>query len=215
MATQNNSSLWPGVVNEHHQQLRSLVDLTSAQERQGTFTDQWPTSLFSPYVMAKAGFFYLGARDKTCCFSCKLVTQKWDSAEHPLATHRNLSPNCEVVRNYRQALFTTDKRPSIGEISEQRSKYPSQHPVKPLLAATKVRKETFHSWPLESWLTSTNLTEAGFYSHQVRDRVSCFYCGIGLQNWQRGDGIWVEHARWRPSCEFLQRHKRAEFVTES
>ena len=144
-----------------------------------------------------------------------MQTHKWDSAEHPLATHRNLPPNCEVVRNYRQPLFTTDKRPRIGEISEQRSKYPSQHPIKPLLAAKKVRKETFHSWPLESWLTSTNLTEAGFYSHQVRDRVSCFYCGIGLKNWQRGDGIWVEHARWRPSCEFLQRHKRAEFVTES
>jgi len=46
----------------------------------------------------------------------------------------------------------------------------------------------------------------------VRDRVKCFYCNGGLQNWRQNDDPWHEHAKWYPSCEFLLQKKGPEFV---
>ena len=31
-----------------------------------------------------------------------------------------------------------------------------------------------------------------------RDRVKCWYCNGGLQNWERNDIPWEEHAKWFP-----------------
>jgi len=31
-----------------------------------------------------------------------------------------------------------------------------------------------------------------------RDRVKCWYCNGGLQNWERNDVPWEEHAKWFP-----------------
>ena len=31
-----------------------------------------------------------------------------------------------------------------------------------------------------------------------RDRVKCWYCNGGMQNWERNDIPWEEHAKWFP-----------------
>jgi len=46
----------------------------------------------------------------------------------------------------------------------------------------------------------------------VRDRVKCFYCNGGLQNWRQNDDPWEEHAKWYPTCEFLLQQRGPEFV---
>jgi len=46
----------------------------------------------------------------------------------------------------------------------------------------------------------------------VRDRVKCFHCNGGLQNWSQGDDPWYEHAKWYPTCEFLLQQKCPEFI---
>ena len=37
-----------------------------------------------------------------------------------------------------------------------------------------------------------------FSSLGQRDRVKCWYCNGGLQNWERDDDAWTEHAKWFP-----------------
>jgi len=32
-----------------------------------------------------------------------------------------------------------------------------------------------------------------------RDRVKCWYCNGGLQNWDPDDEPWTEHAKWFPT----------------
>jgi len=46
----------------------------------------------------------------------------------------------------------------------------------------------------------------------VRDRVKCFYCNGGLQNWRQNDDPWHEHAKWYPTCEFLLQQRGPEFI---
>ena len=43
---------------------------------------------------------------------------------------------------------------------------------------------------------------AGFYFLGERDRVKCWYCNGGLQNWEPLDELWSEHAKWFPTYVF-------------
>ena len=43
------------------------------------------------------------------------------------------------------------------------------------------------------------------------DHVRCFYCGIGLQNWDSEDNPFVEHARWSSECQYLKDKKGSDF----
>jgi hypothetical protein len=44
------------------------------------------------------------------------------------------------------------------------------------------------------------------------DHVRCFYCGIGLQNWDSEDNPFVEHARWSSECQYLKDKKGSDFI---
>jgi len=56
------------------------------------------------------------------------------------------------------------------------------------------------------------MSQAGLYYLGERDRVKCWYCNGGLQNWARFDNPWFEHAKWFPTCEYLLQKKGPEFV---
>ena len=53
---------------------------------------------------------------------------------------------------------------------------------------------------------------AGFYYLGDRDRVKCYYCNGGLQNWEKNDVNSHEHAKWYPLCEYLLRRQGVHFV---
>lgn len=59
------------------------------------------------------------------------------------------------------------------------------------------RMETFRQWP--NRITARKIAGAGFYFVGPGDRVKCFYCNGGLQNWDRDEDPWVEHAKWYPT----------------
>ncbi|CAK8688694.1 unnamed protein product [Clavelina lepadiformis] len=50
------------------------------------------------------------------------------------------------------------------------------------------------------------------YSPVVRDRAKCWYCNGRLQNWERADDPWEEHANWFPLCEFFLQYKGPDYV---
>jgi len=79
------------------------------------------------------------------------------------------------------------------------------------------RLQTFqdrsHAWPAHRIVaTPEQMSQAGLYYLGVRDRVKCWYCNGGLQNWARFDNPWFEHAKWFRTCEYLLQKKGPEFV---
>lgn len=56
------------------------------------------------------------------------------------------------------------------------------------------------------------LADAGFFYAGFSDCTRCFFCGIGLRNWEDGDIPWIEHARWCPTCDFLRQRKGDLFI---
>jgi len=68
------------------------------------------------------------------------------------------------------------------------------------------RLSTFElKWPSRhTQATPGELALAGFYFVENPDRVACFYCNGGLQNWNYFDDPWHDHARWYPKWVKLQ-----------
>ena len=95
--------------------------------------------------------------------------------------------------------------------------FPCNNPTTPCMRTTQKRIDTFferiHNWPQERLTaTPTDMANAGLYYLGIRDRVKCFYCNGGLQNWDKYDDPWFEHAKWFPQCELLLQQKGPEYV---
>ncbi|XP_060551216.1 uncharacterized protein LOC132712796 [Ruditapes philippinarum] len=53
---------------------------------------------------------------------------------------------------------------------------------------------------------------AGFFFVGVADFTRCFCCGGGLRNWEPGDDPVLEHTRWFPRCEYINKLKGERYV---
>uniref|UniRef100_A0A915KCC3 RING-type domain-containing protein n=1 Tax=Romanomermis culicivorax TaxID=13658 RepID=A0A915KCC3_ROMCU len=65
------------------------------------------------------------------------------------------------------------------------------------------RISSFASWPKQTTICGQMLADAGFYYTGEKDRTRCFYCGVTLVNWEKGDIPWDMHDRYNPKCNFL------------
>ena len=61
-------------------------------------------------------------------------------------------------------------------------------------------------------LTPESFARAGFFYSGTADNVMCFWCGLGLNQWESTDDPMVEHVRFTPRCTWLL---RASAATES
>jgi hypothetical protein len=68
------------------------------------------------------------------------------------------------------------------------------------LANFSERLKTFKNW--QGIQSPEEMAEAGFYYTGKRDVVSCYYCGITIENWLRIDKPISEHLKWSPNCLF-------------
>ena len=107
---------------------------------------------------------------------------------------------------------TDPPHPSTREIM-----FPCNNPINPCMRNQQKRLDTFYerarNWPRHR-LTATpaDMANAGLYYLGTHDRVKCFYCNGGLQNWDTHDEPWFEHAKWFPQCEFLLQQRGPEYV---
>ena len=65
------------------------------------------------------------------------------------------------------------------------------------------RIKTFDKWPKQIQQIPEELAQAGFYYTNIGDKVKCFYCGLILYNWEKGDDVFVEHRRHCNTCKFM------------
>ena len=98
-----------------------------------------------------------------------------------------------------------------------RNTFPCLHPVNPHMRSSEARLQTFLDnssiWPAHRiCATPQQIVNAGMYYLGDRDRVKCWYCNGGLQNWERDDDPMEEHAKWFPLCEFVLQQKGPDYV---
>jgi len=95
--------------------------------------------------------------------------------------------------------------------------FPCANPHSPHLESRASRLTTFEDHATE-WArnniraTMADMADAGLYYLGVRDKVKCWYCNGGLQNWGWHDDPWFEHARWYSTCEFVMQNKGPDYV---
>ena len=98
--------------------------------------------------------------------------------------------------------------------------FPCIHPVNPHMRSSQARLQTFLDnssiWPAHRIrATPQQIVDAGMYYLGDRDRVKCWYCNGGLQNWERDDDPMEEHAKWFPLCEFVLQQKDSDYVHQT
>ncbi|KAJ8314792.1 hypothetical protein KUTeg_006942 [Tegillarca granosa] len=103
------------------------------------------------------------------------------------------------------------------KVSEPKLKNAHEQPVKnqQSLNTTEdkfARLVSFRHWPLRTAQTPEQMTESGFFYTGQDDLVQCYYCGVGMKNWEREDDPCIEHARWSPTCPYLLVNNGREFV---
>nr|CAB3225556.1 ZF(RING)-14 zinc finger protein [Phallusia mammillata] len=200
----------------HENFLRNL-DLRKESERNRTFA-HWPSETRTVYStdLARSGFFYLGNFDRVQCFSCAGVLRNWNYGDNVEAEHHRHFPHCKMTqgsetRNVplsqsertavnQQIVFHEPPDPSENETRDLRNMFPCLDPHNPHMRNLENRIESFQSWP-SSRINATpfEIARAGFYYLGEGDRVKCWYCSGGLQNWDPQDERWTEHAKWFPT----------------
>ena len=76
-----------------------------------------------------------------------------------------------------------------------------RHPTKMYYMA---REQTFEHWPQQIAQKPEDLIRNGFFYTCIGDRVSYFYCGVTLKQWDKSDVVEVEHLKWEPNCLFAK-----------
>jgi hypothetical protein len=64
-------------------------------------------------------------------------------------------------------------------------------------------------------ITPYTLSEAGFFYEGPRDKVRCFWCDGGLEDWLPNDDAWTEHASWYPGCRYVFLLKGGDFIANA
>ena len=72
----------------------------------------------------------------------------------------------------------------------------------------------WHQQPISQWNTHMpeSFAKAGLFYTGTSDNVSCFWCGLGLNQWERTDDPFNEHARFKPCCTWLLRTRGRQRV---
>ena len=126
-----------------------------------------------------------------------------------------MSQNSRISFQLSPDRFRSNLTANNGSIDT--SRFSCSHPINPHMRSKNARLQTFlddsMTWPAHRIrATPQQIVDAGMYYLGLRDRVKCWYCNGGLQNWDQEDDPWEEHAKWFPSCEFVLQQKGEDFV---
>ncbi|WP_366139432.1 RING-HC finger protein [uncultured Endozoicomonas sp.] len=113
----------------------------------------------------------------------------------------------------RHNIIQSPQRPNEEQRRNLATLFPCLYPANAHMRGEGRRLETFdRRWTGRVAATTQQIAEAGFFYIGDRDRVKCWYCNGGLQNWEPQDEPWKEHAKWFPTCDFLLSQMGTDFV---
>lgn len=175
------------------QRITSFQNWNSARESrvQGAFTDSDFNRLAAQLADQNLAVMYLpdehnsGFQFYVVCVDCGYYL---GAPEQVLAFYRKKEgqhSNCH-------------KKKVIPPEARARARVPKYSPC-------EARRSSYREWPHGSVAgqSASEMAEAGFYYVESGDKVRCFYCDLGVNNWEMDDVPQVEHYRWNPGCGFL------------
>lgn len=70
----------------------------------------------------------------------------------------------------------------------------------------EIRLNSFRNWEnINQFISKEQLLNNGFFHYNPdRDAVQCYYCGIIIGNWEKGDIVEVEHILHSPKCDLAR-----------
>ncbi|XP_060564647.1 uncharacterized protein LOC132723862 [Ruditapes philippinarum] len=118
------------------------------------------------------------------------------------------TPAVEAATGARQS----NPAPGAGGRTDPNITVVVDNPKHPDYVNVESRVNTYQGWPDYLDQTPRQMSEAGFFFVGVADFTRCFCCGGGLRNWEPGDDPVLEHTRWFPRCEYINKLKGERYV---
>ncbi|KAL3882698.1 hypothetical protein ACJMK2_029011 [Sinanodonta woodiana] len=183
-----------------------------------------------PKMLAENGFFYQGVGDTVACYFCGVALMHWGTDDDVLLEHLKLSPDCGYLvkslgtRTIHQYLDPVQDGVTARDFStanpEKQMTRPlaesfvhhSRTPRNPSYQSFGVRVSTYPRFPNYNDININDLAEAGFYYTGTDDLVRCYWCDLGLKEWEFGDDPYFEHAKYLPDCNHLLTLKGKQFI---
>ncbi|MDP0589270.1 MAG: hypothetical protein QS748_08800 [Candidatus Endonucleobacter bathymodioli] len=166
----------------------------------------WTCDQQTPDHLAAAGFFYTGATDTVRCFCCDMGLADWEEKDNAWQEHARHVTNCQ---------FLTQKKGAEYIAEEQKGWRKIYTPKSPKYEDVNTRLRTYEiGWCLANTPTPQSLAAAGFFYCGDRDVVRCHYCDGELRDLVAEEDPWHLHAKFFPSCLFLQLTKGHEFIND-
>ncbi|MDB2384398.1 hypothetical protein N9V90_00970 [Endozoicomonas sp.] len=147
----------------------------------------------SAYTLGQCGFFSPDGSDRLQCFSCRVVLGSWKESDHILERHMRNCGQC----NHLDVLCRTPA------------------PINIAMQKCSARIRSCAALPASAFSdsrTAISFGMAGLYALGSGDKVKCFYCDGGLENWEPSDDPLDEHARWFPNCALVAQLKTPEEI---
>jgi hypothetical protein len=185
------------------------MDFKNLETRRSSFRN-WTNHEVDTEELSKSGFYFTGREDQTRCAFCGGIVQNWRERDEPILLHASLFPTCPFILDPPDYAMSSEST-RLGQFSLVSEHEPPKHLN---LVSSGSRTDTFKEWTPNAYVTVEDLVVAGFFYLGIQDYVKCFYCDVGVCNWEREDDPWTEHCRWSKSCRFVKLIKGQEFIDE-
>jgi len=161
---------------------RIYKDMSKEASRLQSFENFWfPQITQRPIDLAKQGFYYIGPGDKVKAICCDLELSHWANHHDIKARHALHSRNCPGFTSIED--FYNGKN-FHKEYSSEMNDYHR-------------RLATFvNHWPSVYEQKPDEMAKDGFYYYGPSDTVKCYYCGIEINTWFRGEAVEPTHYQW-------------------
>lgn len=192
--------------------LNLLLRFMKSEENRLMSFITWPTrNIISPEECACTGFFYIGPLDRLACAFCENVLYNWKKGDNPKFKHMKHFPTCRFVLGLQSdnvPILPVHRRRAMKKFQTQIKSLPqctgNAGPFYAPYANGNLRLLTFEKWPHKYEApTKEEISKAGFFYTGQEDKVRCFFCNLGLRDWEKNDDPITEHRSNNRTCSFI------------
>jgi len=164
-------------------------------------------------LLAREGWYYTGMKRRVKCRACHVEVDIGRFGKGIIETHLEKSPECKLAKrrqHLRNEITQARGRLSLFATREREEKYPLDNPRVPGMADAYRRGYTFELEYIAG--SHYEMVEAGFYWSHNKQQAICHYCGGCFEIQQIQSNSKIQHARYRPQCDYINRYLGLEVV---